>query len=406
MRVDALHLQGWRNYGTQALTFDPSCNVIYGENAQGKTNLLEAIVYLSCGKSPRAHGDKELIGFDMQEAALLGDIFSRQREFVTDIRLFRGKRRKMTVNGVPAKNSAALSDVLHTVFFAPEDLFLIRAGAAERRRFMDLSLCQLRPRYAEALSQYNRLYEHKTRILRDSEDKPELLDLLPEFNEGLCRSGAVLIGYRARFCAALAEYYAGAGKGSKRFVTITLGTGIGAGIIHNGKIFHGGNGMAGEVGHMSIEYNGKSCPCGRKGCWERYASASALKWLTQRVMEENPESILRQVVDENDGHVSGQSAFIAARRGDPVGQFVCDAYIDYLCAGIVNLVNIFQPDTLAIGGGVSNEQDEQLLFPVRRIVAQQSIPCEPERRTRIVKAELGSAAGIIGAALLGKKKRI
>ena len=206
MRVDALHLQGWRNYGTQALTFDPSCNVIYGENAQGKTNLLEAIVYLSCGKSPRAHGDKELIGFDMQEAALLGDIFSRQREFVTDIRLFRGKRRKMTVNGVPAKNSAALSDVLHTVFFAPEDLFLIRAGAAERRRFMDLSLCQLRPRYAEALSQYNRLYEHKTRILRDSEDKPELLDLLPEFNEALCRSGAVLIGYRARFCAALAAH--------------------------------------------------------------------------------------------------------------------------------------------------------------------------------------------------------
>ena len=207
-------------------------------------------------------------------------------------------------------------------------------------------------------------------------------------------------------CAAVGEYYAGAGRRSKRFVTITLGTGIGGGIIHNGKIYHGSNGMAGEVGHMSIEYNGKSCPCGRKGCWERYASASALKWLTQRVMEENPESILRQVVDENDGHVSGQSAFIAARRGDPVGQFVCDAYIDYLCAGIVNLVNIFQPDTLAIGGGVSNEQDEQLLFPVRRIVAQQSIPCEPERRTRIVKAELGSAAGIIGAALLGKKKRI
>ncbi len=130
-------------------------------------------------------------------------------------------------------------------------------------------------------------------------------------------------------------------------------------------------------------------------------------WMaTQQVMDENPESILRQVVDENDGHVSGQSAFIAARRGDPIGQHVCDDYIDYLCAGIVNLVNIFQPDTLAIGGGVSNEQDEQLLFPVRRIVARQSIPCEPERRTRIVKAELGSAAGIIGAALLGKKKRI
>ena len=207
-------------------------------------------------------------------------------------------------------------------------------------------------------------------------------------------------------CAAVGEYYAGAGRSSKRFVTITLGTGIGGGIIHNGKIYHGSNGMAGEVGHMSIEYNGQSCPCGRKGCWERYASASALKLLTKRVMDENPESVLRQVVDENDGHVSGQSAFIAARRGAPIGQYVCNAYIDYLCAGIVNLVNIFQPDTLAIGGGVSNEQDEQLLFPMRRIVAQQSIPCEPDKRTRIVKAELGSNAGIIGAALLGKKKRI
>lgn len=207
-------------------------------------------------------------------------------------------------------------------------------------------------------------------------------------------------------CAAVGEYYAGAGRNSKRFVTITLGTGIGGGIIHNGKIYHGSNGMAGEVGHMSIQLGGEPCPCGRSGCWERYASATALKRLTQRVLSENPDSILRQVVDENDRHISGQSAFIAARRGDPVGQYICDTYIDYLCAGIVNLVNIFQPDTLALGGGVSNEQDEQLLLPVRRIVARQSIPCDPEKMTRIVKAELGSNAGIIGAALLGKKRRI
>ena len=89
MRVDALTLEGWRNYQRQQLTFDDGCNVIYGENAQGKTNLLEAIVYLSCGKSPRAHGDRELIGFDRQDALLVGQIFSRQREFVTDIRLSR-----------------------------------------------------------------------------------------------------------------------------------------------------------------------------------------------------------------------------------------------------------------------------------------------------------------------------
>ena len=202
MRIDKLTLDGWRNYRRQTLDFDGSCNVIYGENAQGKTNLLEAMVYLSCGKSPRAHGDRELIGFDRQEASVTAQLLSRERVFTTDIQLFRGRRRKMTVNGVPAKTSAALSDVLHTVFFCPEDLFLIRAGAAERRRFMDLSLCQLRPRYAEALAEYGRLYEHKTRILRDSEEKPQLLELLPEFNQRLCRVGAVLIGYRARFCPA------------------------------------------------------------------------------------------------------------------------------------------------------------------------------------------------------------
>ena len=169
MEIREMHLQGWRNYDSAALTFDGSCNVIYGENAQGKTNLLEAVVYLSCGKSPRARSDRELMGFDAQEARVTGNILSREREFVTDVHLYRGRRRKMTVNGVTAKNGAALSDVLHTVLFAPEDLFLIRAGAAERRRFMDTSLCQLRPRYGEALRQYERLYDHKTRILRDSE---------------------------------------------------------------------------------------------------------------------------------------------------------------------------------------------------------------------------------------------
>ena len=206
MRIDGLEVSGFRNYDHAALSFDETCNVIYGENAQGKTNLLEAIHYLACGKSPRAHSDRELIGFDRSSARLQGYIQSRDRSFVTTIDLYRGKRRKMTVNGVAAKNNAALSDVLHTVFFAPEDLFLIREGAAARRRFMDLSLCQLRPKYAEALAEYTRLYEHKTRILRDCGEMPQLLDMLPEFNQRLCEVGAVLIYYRARFCEALAAY--------------------------------------------------------------------------------------------------------------------------------------------------------------------------------------------------------
>ena len=207
-------------------------------------------------------------------------------------------------------------------------------------------------------------------------------------------------------CAALAEFLVGAGRDSKRFVTITLGTGVGAGIVHNGKIYHGANGMAGEVGHMVIQRGGLPCPCGRHGCWEQYASATALKRMTAAALAAHPHSIRAQVVAENEGRVSGQSAFIAARRGDPVGQQVCDEYVDYLACGVVNVVNIFQPDTLAIGGGVSNEAEEQLLLPVQQRVARESIPCGRDRRTRIVKAELGNRAGIIGAALLGKNKRI
>lgn len=164
--------------------------------------------------------------------------------------------------------------------------------------------------------------------------------------------------------------------------------------------------MAGEVGHMSIEMDGEECPCGRRGCWERYASANALKRQTAKAWQEHPDSILARVIAENDNHVSGQSAFIAARQGCPVGQAVCDRYIRYLTAGIVNIINIFQPDTLAIGGGVSNESDEQLLLPLRRQVAAHSLPCNYDKMTKIVKAQLGNDAGIIGAALLGKNKRI
>ena len=134
------------------------------------------------------------------------------------------------------------------------------------------------------------------------------------------------------------------------------------------------------------------------------ARQMAKKRRTARAMEEHPGSNLCRVVAANNGKVSGQSAFIAAREGDPVGQSVCDEYIGYLAAGVTNVVNIFQPDTLAIGGGVSNESDEQLLLPLRRLVEQESIPCNRDKRTRIVKAQLGNNAGIIGAALLGKRK--
>lgn len=208
MRIDKLSLRNFRNYGEQSIDFAPDCNVIVGENAQGKTNLLEAIAYLSCGRSARARRDSELISFGETECALRGDIFSREREFCVEILLSAGKRRKMSINKVPCKRAGELSGVLGTVFFCPEDLLLIRDGAAARRRFMDMALCQLRPRYEAALAEYNRAYEHKTRILRDSEEHPALLDTLPEFNYRLAQTGAILIYYRARFCERLKEYAA------------------------------------------------------------------------------------------------------------------------------------------------------------------------------------------------------
>ena len=134
MYIESIRLNNFRNYESLEMNFDQGTNILYGDNAQGKTNLLEAIVYLSCGRSPRTHADRELIGFDRDRARLVGQIRSREREFETEIQLTRGRRRKMTVNGVAAKNGGDLSQVLHTVFFSPEDLFLIREGAADRRR--------------------------------------------------------------------------------------------------------------------------------------------------------------------------------------------------------------------------------------------------------------------------------
>ena len=187
MRILELELQHFRNYSGQRVSFDPDCNVIFGENAQGKTNLLEAIVYLSCGKSPRARTDREMIAFDAPAAVLEAGISARDREFRTRVELYRDRRRKMWVNQVPAKNSAALSQVYHTVFFCPDDLYLIREGA---------------------LAEYHRLYDHKTRILRDSEERPDLLELLPDFNERMVRFGAVLVHYRRQFAEALNRYAA------------------------------------------------------------------------------------------------------------------------------------------------------------------------------------------------------
>lgn len=199
MIVKTLELDFFRNYVHATAVFSPGVNVICGENAQGKTNLLEGVGYLSSARSHRARYDRELIQFGVDYAFLKGEIFAREREFTLEARLHRGERRELLSNGVKLKTAAELSQVLKTVLFCPEDLSLIREGAAERRRFLDDGICQLRPRYTGALAEYRRLYEQKTRILRDWEEKPSLLDTLDDFNLRMAQVGAILIHYRAHF---------------------------------------------------------------------------------------------------------------------------------------------------------------------------------------------------------------
>ena len=152
MRLESIQLEHFRNYAGQRVDFDPVCNVICGENAQGKTNLLEAMVCLSTGKSHRTRSDRELVRFGEAGFRLAGSIHTRGRDFLSQLEAGFGRKKHIAVNKVPAKSASELSAVLNTVFFCPEDLQLIREGPAARRRFMDASLCQLRPGYAAALS--------------------------------------------------------------------------------------------------------------------------------------------------------------------------------------------------------------------------------------------------------------
>ena len=206
MIVQGLELDFFRNYVHLQAQFDPGVNLIYGENAQGKTNLLEAVAYLSTARSHRARFDREMILLGVDDAFIKADVFSRQRNFSLEARLSRGKSRQLWSNGVRLKSAGELSGILTTVLFCPEDLYLIREGGQTRRRFLDNAICQLRPKYAQALAEYGRLYEHKTRILRDWPENPSLLTTLDDFNLRMAQTGALIIHYRAHFVKRLMEH--------------------------------------------------------------------------------------------------------------------------------------------------------------------------------------------------------
>ena len=206
MRVDKLYLSGFRNFYEAGTDFSPDVNVIFGDNAQGKTNLLEAIWFLAAGKSFRERSDAAVIGFESPGFIIKAEIFSGDRDQTVEISLPKGGRKTITVNGGKIKTAAGLNERLSAVLFCPEDLSLIRGGASRRRRLMDACISQLRPRYAEALSRFNRAYECKTRILRDRLEKPSLMDALDDYSGELARAGAELIYYRAHFVKKLAVF--------------------------------------------------------------------------------------------------------------------------------------------------------------------------------------------------------
>ncbi len=206
MKLNKISLENFRNYASLEVEFAPGVNLLVGENAQGKTNLLEAVAYLGSGRSFRAQKNAELVALGAEFTQLEGAVTSQEREQTLRWVLFSsGRPRQVYRNGVKKKTAGDISGVLQTVLFCPEDLSVLKAGASSRRRLADSAICQLRPNYEAALTEYNRILEQKNRILKDRHENPALLEILPEYNARLCQVGALLISYRARFFEGLAR---------------------------------------------------------------------------------------------------------------------------------------------------------------------------------------------------------
>ncbi len=222
MRLNNIRLRNFRNYEELNAEFDPGVNLIVGRNAQGKTNLLEAVSYLGSGRSFRAQKTGELVQFGCDFCDLEGELHSQERQQSLRWVLFAGIRpRQIYLNGAKKKTAADIAGVLQTVLFCPEDLMVLKSGAAPRRRLCDQALGQMRPNYEAALGEYSRILEQKNRILKDRFENPALLEILPEYNARLCQVGALLISYRARFFAGLgreaAEFHNHFSGGAEEF---------------------------------------------------------------------------------------------------------------------------------------------------------------------------------------------
>ena len=202
MKIHRICLNGFRNYEYQWADFAPGINVITGENAQGKTNLLEAVYLLSTGKSFRTRFDREMVGFGYSAGEVLADVSAGGRKQTVKMTLRPGVRKTIAINGVKS-TAADLAGKFSCVLFCPDDLDLIKDGPAARRKLMDQAISQLRPGYAKLISDYNRLYEQKSAILKDWREKPSLLDTLDDFSDQMCKVSAQIIRYRAAFVTRL-----------------------------------------------------------------------------------------------------------------------------------------------------------------------------------------------------------
>ena len=239
----------------------------------------------------------------------------------------------------------------------------------------------------------------------------EYANNLPFYMYPMCEKlSALLGGIRVYIendanAAAKAEAMAGAAKGSNCSVMITLGTGVGGGIILGGKVYAGFNFAGAELGHIVIEKDGRQCSCGRRGCWETYSSATGLALTTKEKIlacrAKKIPTLMEKLICGDLTRISGKTAFTAAKHNDAAGREVVDVYIDYLACGIANIINIFQPEVLSIGGGICHEGD-YLLTPLKERVFKEVYTKDREPKTKLVIAELGNDAGIIGAASLGR----
>ena len=205
--------------------------------------------------------------------------------------------------------------------------------------------------------------------------------------------------------AAKAEAIAGAAKGAKYSVMITLGTGLGGGIVLDGQVYSGFNFAGAELGHVVIQTGGKQCTCGRRGCWETYSSATGLTNMTKehliQARKEGRKTIIEDMINGNLDNCNARVSFAAMKQGDEVGKEIVDEYIEYLASGIASIINIFQPNVLSIGGGVCGEKDYLLKPLTEKVFGQTYTKTGVSPQCELKIAELGNDAGIIGAAVLG-----